>query len=411
MNELKTELYQRFVKYASVDTTSDPTQKTTPTTSSQMMFAKMLADEMPSAGFTDVEMDEYGFVTATIEANTDKPAPTVGFFAHMDTVCDFNGKGITPILHENYQGGNVVINEAKKMYLTPETSPSLKRCIGHDLVTSDGTSILAGDDKLGISVIMTFAHYLKNHPEVKHGKIRVAFTVDEETGTGIAYFDVDRFDAEFAYTIDGGQLGEIDYGNFNADKFEIAIQGKNCHPGSAKDFMANPVRIAADIVSSWPENRLPETTEKEEGFILFMGMDGNLEHATLRGIVRDHDLTKFENSKKELQDIINQKLQKYPNAKITVQFTKQYRNMKDVLEEKPQAMNVLKRALEDAGIEYNLAQVRGGTDGAQLTFRGLPTPNIFAGYENPHGPYEWLSLDWTEKVFHIMKYIVTDLVK
>lgn len=411
MNELKTELYQRFVKYVSVDTTSDPTQKTTPTTSSQMMFAKMLADEMPSAGFTDVEMDEYGFVTATIEANTDKPAPTVGFFAHMDTVCDFNGKGITPILHENYQGGNVVINEAKKMYLTPETSPSLKRCIGHDLVTSDGTSILAGDDKLGISVIMTFAHYLKNHPEVKHGKIRVAFTVDEETGTGIAYFDVDRFGAEFAYTIDGGQLGEIDYGNFNADKFEIAIQGKNCHPGSAKDFMANPVRIAADIVSSWPENRLPETTEKEEGFILFMGMDGNLEHATLRGIVRDHDLTKFENFKKELQDIINQKLQKYPNAKITVQFTKQYRNMKDVLEEKPQAMNVLKRALEDAGIEYNLAQVRGGTDGAQLTFRGLPTPNIFAGYENPHGPYEWLSLDWTEKVFHIMKYIVTDLVK
>lgn len=411
MNELKTELYQRFIKYVSVDTTSDPTQKTTPTTSSQMMFAKMLADEMPSAGFTDVEMDEYGFVTATIEANTDKPAPTVGFFAHMDTVCDFNGKGITPILHENYQGGNVVINEAKKMYLTPETSPSLKRCIGHDLVTSDGTSILAGDDKLGISVIMTFAHYLKNHPEVKHGKIRVAFTVDEETGTGIAYFDVDRFGAEFAYTIDGGQLGEIDYGNFNADKFEIAIQGKNCHPGSAKDFMANPVRIAADIVSSWPENRLPETTEKEEGFILFMGMDGNLEHATLRGIVRDHDLTKFENSKKELQDIINQKLQKYPNAKITVQFTKQYRNMKDVLEEKPQAMNVLKRALEDAGIEYNLAQVRGGTDGAQLTFRGLPTPNIFAGYENPHGPYEWLSLDWTEKVFHIMKYIVTDLVK
>ena len=328
-----------------------------------------------------------------------------------DTVCDFNGKGITPILHENYQGGNVVINEAKKMYLTPETSPSLKRCIGHDLVTSDGTSILAGDDKLGISVIMTFAHYLKNHPEVKHGKIRVAFTVDEETGTGIAYFDVDRFGAEFAYTIDGGQLGEIDYGNFNADKFEIAIQGKNCHPGSAKDFMANPVRIAADIVSSWPENRLPETTEKEEGFILFMGMDGNLEHATLRGIVRDHDLTKFENFKKELQDIINQKLQKYPNAKITMQFTKQYRNMKDVLEEKPQAMNVLKRALEDAGIEYNLAQVRGGTDGAQLTFRGLPTPNIFAGYENPHGPYEWLSLDWTEKVFHIMKYIVTDLVK
>lgn len=376
-----------------------------------MMFAKMLADEMPSAGFTDVEMDEYGFVTATIEANTDKPAPTVGFFAHMDTVCDFNGKGITPILHENYQGGNVVINEAKKMYLTPETSPSLKRCIGHDLVTSDGTSILAGDDKLGISVIMTFAHYLKNHPEVKHGKIRVAFTVDEETGTGIAYFDVDRFGAEFAYTIDGGQLGEIDYGNFNADKFEIAIQGKNCHPGSAKDFMANPVRIAADIVSSWPENRLPETTEKEEGFILFMGMDGNLEHATLRGIVRDHDLTKFENFKKELQDIINQKLQKYPNAKITMQFTKQYRNMKDVLEEKPQAMHVLKRALEDAGIEYNLAQVRGGTDGAQLTFRGLPTPNIFAGYENPHGPYEWLSLDWTEKVFHIMKYIVTDLVK
>lgn len=410
MNDIKQELYNRFVKYVSVDTTSDPTQKTTPTTASQMMFAKMLADEMPSLGFTDVEMDEYGFVTATIPANTDVPAPVVGFFAHMDTVSDFNGKGISPRLHPNYDGGRVVINEEKQMFLSPETAPNLKLCLGHDLVTSDGTTILGGDDKIGISVIMTFARYLKDHPEIKHGKIRVAFTVDEETGTGIAFFDVKRFGADFAYTIDGGTLGEIDYGNFNADKFEISIVGQNSHPGSAKNFMANPVRIAADIVSSWPEDRLPETTDKEDGFILFMGMDGNLEQAVLRGIVRDHDLNKFEESKKLLQEIIDQKLKKYPNSKISVTFTKQYRNMKDVLEAHPQALTVLKNALSAVGVNYKLAQVRGGTDGAQLTFRGLPTPNIFAGYENPHSPYEWLSLDWTEKVFNIMKHIVTELV-
>ena len=411
MNSLQEKIYNRFVRYVSVDTTSDPASTVTPTTSSQISFAHTLAQEMRSIGFTDVEVDEYGFVTGLLPANTDKKAPTIGFFAHMDTVCDYNGSNIRPQVHPNYDGGKITINAEKKMFLSPETDHNLKLCVGDDIVTADGNSLLAGDDKIGIATIMTLAEYLLAHPEIKHGPIKAAFTIDEETGTGIAYFDIKKFGADFAYTVDGATLGDIDCGNFNADTVTIRITGKTCHPGSAKGFMANPVRIAADIVSSWPEDKLPETTEGEEGFVLFKDVEGGLDKAVLKGIVREHDLNKFEQFKKMLEELVAEKRRKYPAAKIEIEFKKQYRNMREILKERPQAMELLEEALRENHVQYRLTQARGGTDGAQMSLRGLPTPNIFAGYENPHGPYEWLSLGWVEKTFHVLESIAKNAVK
>lgn len=411
MNPLQQKIYNRFLKYIAVDTTSDPTSKAIPTNPNQITFAHMLAREMKTVGFQEVEVDEYGFVTGLLPANTDKPAPTIGLFSHMDTVCDYNGKNIRAVLHPNYDGGTITINEEKKMFLSPETAPNLKLCVGDDIITSDGNTLLSGDDKIGIAIIMTLAEYLTEHPEIKHGPLKAAFTIDEETGTGIGYFDIERFGADFAYTIDGADMGEIDCGSFNADSVDIRITGKACHPGCAKGFMANPVRIAADIISSWPEDKLPETTEGTEGFILFKDMEGGLESALVQGLVREHDLGKFEQYKKMLEDLVEEKRQKYPAAKIEVEFKEQYRNMLEVLKEHPQAMELLEGALKENNIEYHLAQIRGGTDGSQLSLRGLPTPNIFAGYENPHGPYEWVSLAWAEKTFRVLETIAKNAVK
>jgi len=411
MNEIQRKIYDRFVQYVAVETTSDPTSKVVPSTPSQISFAHRLAAEMKKVGFTEVEVDEYGFATGLLASNVDTPAPVIGLFAHMDTVCDYNGKDIHPVLHPNYDGGTLTINAEKKMFLSPQTAPNLKLCIGDDIVTADGTTLLGGDDKIGIATIMTLAEYLTAHPEIKHGPIKAAFTIDEEMGTGIGYFDVKRFAADFAYTIDGASLGEIDCGNFNADYITIHITGKSCHPGSAKGFMANPVRIAADIISSWPEDKLPETTDGEDGFILFKDITGGLEKAEVQGIVREHDLTKFEQFKKMLLELVEQKRAKYPAAKIELEIKKQYRNMREILKEKPQAMELLERALKENNVQYRLTQARGGTDGSQLSLRGLPTPNIFAGYENPHGPYEWLSLTWVEKTFRVLESIAKNAVK
>ncbi len=411
MNNLQQKIYNRFVRYISTDTTSNPESSSVPTTSSQISFAHSLAQEMKQVGFQEVEVDEYGFATGVLPANTDKPAPTIGWFAHMDTVCDYNGQNIRPVLHENYDGGTLTINAEKKMFLSPQIAPNLKLCVGDNIVTADGNTLLGADDKIGIAIIMTLAEYFTQHPQIKHGPLKAAFTIDEETGTGIGYFDVERFAADFAYTVDGALLGDIDCGNFNADSFVLTITGKSCHPGSAKGFMANPVRIAADIVSSWPENKLPETTEGEEGFILFKDVTGGLERAEVQGLVREHDLTKFEQYKKDLLALVEEKRANDPAATIHAEFKKQYRTMREVLREKPKAMELLEGALKENNIEYRLTQARGGTDGAQLSLRGLPTPNIFAGYENPHGPYEWLSMNWAEKAFHILRTIAENAVK
>ena len=409
MNDLQKKIYERFIKYVKVDTTSNGMSQTVPTTAGQLDFGKMLAQEMKEIGFSNVDIDKNGFVFGEIPANAE--GPSIGFLAHMDTVEDFSGKDISPVLHTNYQGGEIVINEGKGLVLTPKMAPALLKCLGHDIITADGNTLLGGDDKIGIAIIMTLGEYLLAHPEVKHGPVKVSFTIDEETGTGIGYFDLSRFQADFAYTIDGADMGKIDYGNFNADRFVLEIEGNNCHPGSAKGIMANPVRIASDIVSTWPEDKLPETTEKEEGFILFTNLQGQLDKATLKGIIRHHDFARFEQFKKDLEKIVEEKRAKYPNAKIHLEIIKQYRNMKDVLEAKPQAMDALVQALKEEGMDYELIQARGGTDGSQLSLRGLPTPNIFASYDSPHGPYEWLSIQWSETVFNVLLRILQGAVK
>ncbi len=411
MNPLQQKIYNRFIRYAAVETTSDPASKSIPSTPSQISFAHMLASEMKTIGFQEVEVDEFGIVTGLLPANTDKKAPVIGFLAHMDTVCDYNGKDVRPVLHANYDGGTLTINAEKNMFLSPETAPNLKLCAGDDIITADGNTLLGGDDKIGIAIIMTLAEYLTAHPEIKHGPIKAAFTIDEEIGTGIGYFDVERFGADFAYTVDGSNLGEVDCGNFNADAVTVRITGKSCHPGSAKGFMANPVRIAADIVSSWPEDKLPETTDGEDGFVLFKDIEGGLESATVGGIVREHDLAKFEHFKVMLQELVEEKRKKYPSAKIEVSFKEQYRNMREILKQQPQAMELLEAALKENKVDYRLTQARGGTDGSQLSLRGLPTPNLFAGYENPHGPYEWVSMNWVEKAFHVLESVAKNAVK
>lgn len=411
MNPLQQKIYNRFIRYAAVETTSDPASKSVPSTPSQISFAHMLAAEMKTVGFQEVEVDEFGIVTGLLPANTDKKAPVIGFLAHMDTVCDYSGKDVRPILHPNYDGGTLTINAEKNMFLSPETAPNLKLCVGDDIVTADGNTLLGGDDKIGIATIMTLAEHLLAHPEIEHGPIKAAFTIDEEIGTGIGYFDIERFGADFAYTVDGANLGEVDCGNFNADTVTIHITGKSCHPGSAKGFMANPVRIAADIISSWPEDKLPETTDGEDGFVLFKDIEGGLDTATVGGIVREHDLGKFEHFKVILKELVEEKRKKYPAAKIEVEFKEQYRNMREILKEQPRAMELLEEALKENKVEYRLTQARGGTDGSQLSLQGLPTPNLFAGYENPHGPYEWLSLNWVEKAFHVLESVAKNAVK
>ena len=411
MNPLQQKIYNRFIRYAAVETTSDPASKSVPSTPSQISFAHMLAAEMKTVGFQEVEVDEFGIVTGLLPANTSKKAPVIGFLAHMDTVCDYSGKDVRPVLHPNYDGGTLTINADKNMFLSPETAPNLKLCVGDDIVTADGNTLLGGDDKIGIATIMTLAEHLLAHPEIEHGPIKAAFTIDEELGTGIGYFDIERFGADFAYTVDGANLGEVDCGNFNADTVTIHITGKSCHPGSAKGFMANPVRIAADIISSWPEDKLPETTDGEDGFVLFKDIEGGLDTATVGGIVREHDLGKFEHFKVILKELVEEKRKKYPAAKIEVEFKEQYRNMREILKEQPRAMELLEEALKENKVEYRLTQARGGTDGSQLSLRGLPTPNLFAGYENPHGPYEWLSLTWVEKAFHVLESVAKNAVK
>lgn len=411
MNELQQKIYNRLVRYVAVDTTSLGDSTVVPSTDSQISFAHQLAAEMKKIGITEVEVDEYGFVTGLLPATTDKAAPVIGFFAHMDTVSDYNGHDIRPVLHENYQGGPLTINAQKNMVLNEQNAKHLAQCVGDNIVTADGNTLLGADDKLGISIIMTLAEHLLAHPEIAHGPLKLAFTIDEETGTGIGYFDVKKFAADFAYTIDGANLGDIDCGNFNADAVTIRITGKSCHPGSAKGFMANPVRIAADIISSWPADKLPETTDGENGFILFKDISGGLEKAEVQALVREHDLNKFDSFKQDLLKLVDEKRAKYPAAKIEVEFKEQYRNMRDILKARPHAMDLLTRALKENNIAYKLTQARGGTDGAQMTFKGLPTPNIFAGYENPHGPYEWCSLNWAEKTLHVLESIAKNAVK
>lgn len=409
--DFKKKLCARLMKYAKLDTRSDESSKTFPSSKGQLALGRLLAAELKSIGVKKAAMDKYGYVTGTLPATAKGKLPVIGFLAHMDTSPEASGRNVKPRLHKNYRGGAIEINRKLGVRLTTRDCPELLRCRGEDIVTASGDTLLGADNKAGIAVIMTAAEYLVKHPELRRGELRIAFTPDEEVGRGVKHFDVKKFGADAAYTFDGDVAGTIEEETFNADAVKITVTGKSVHPGTAKDALANAARIAADIVASWPENRLPETTEKRDGFIMFTDIAAEIEKAEVSGIVREHDLRKLKKLEEHLEAIVAEKRVKYPLAAIKLEFTEQYRNMGAVMARHPLVMANLIAAVKKAGLVPRIKPVRGGTDGARLSFMGLPTPNVFTGGYNYHGRYEWVSLDGMNKSAEVLLNLAAEWAK
>lgn len=398
--DLKKNIYARFERYAKIDTQSDEKSKTFPSTLKQLKLARLLAAELRAIGAKKVKLDKYGYVTAELPATAPGKKPVVGFLAHMDTSPAASGAGVRPKVHRNWKGGDIKIGRG--LVLNEKNCPELAGCRGEDIVTASGDTLLGADDKAGIAVIMAAAEYLLTHREIKHGPLKIGFTPDEEVGQGVKYFDAKAFGADCAYTFDGDVAGAVEEENFNADGVTIKITGKSVHPGTAKNALANAARIAADIVAAWPENLLPETTEKREGFVMFTDIAAEIEKAEISGIVREHDLKRLKTLERQLEAIVAAMRLKYPLAKIELSFKEQYRNMKEVIAKHPAVMDKLLKAVKQAGLTPHVKPVRGGTDGARLSFMGLPTPNVFTGGYNYHGRYEWVSLDGMNKSAQVL---------
>ncbi|MFP7368469.1 peptidase T [Bacillus safensis] len=390
---MKEEMIQRFTSYVKVDTQSDAEKEICPSTEGQLNLARQLVEEMKSIGIQEVTMDENGYVMGTIPSNTDKDVPTIGFLAHIDTATDFTGKNVKPQLHENYQGGDITLNEDLHIVLSPQQFPNLQKYQGHTLITTDGTTLLGADNKAGIAEIMTAMHYLIEHPDIKHGKIRVAFTPDEEIGRGPHKFDVDAFGASYAYTIDGGPLGELQYESFNAAGAKVSIKGNNVHPGIAKDKMVSAAKIGMLFHNKLPSDESPEYTEGYEGFFHLTKFVGEVEEAELQYIIRDFDKEKFNNRKALFEKIANDLKATYGENSITLSIQDQYYNMREKIEPVKHIVDIAHEAMENRSVTPVIEPIRGGTDGSQLSYKGLPTPNIFTGGENFHGKYEFISVE------------------
>ena len=385
------ELKERFLKYVSYDTQSSEESTTFPSTDKQKVLLADLAEEMRSLGMTEVTMDEYGYVMGTIPASKGKElAPVIGFISHVDTAPDMSGKDVKPQVIECYEGGDIKLNDQLTMRV--EDFPELNFFKGHTLIHTDGTTLLGADDKAGVAEIMTAAEYLLTHPEVEHGKIRIGFTPDEEIGRGVDYFNVEAFGAQFAYTVDGGMEGELEYENFNAAGAKIHIQGRNVHPGYAKDKMINALQVACEINSMLPAVQRPEHTEGYEGFYHLVGLNGAVEEADMSYIVRDHDRAKFEQKKAYLEGIVALLSKKYGEGVIELKLTDQYYNMREMVEPHPEVIERALAAMREAGVEPLVRPIRGGTDGSRLSYMGLPCPNLFTGGMNFHGKFEYCSL-------------------
>ncbi|MBP3426408.1 MAG: peptidase T [Rikenellaceae bacterium] len=386
------ELKERFLKYVAYDTQSDESSESFPSTAKQLVLLRALADELAEIGLTEVEMDANGYVFATLPATPGKESvPTIGFIAHVDTSPDMNGANIHPQMLENYDGGDIRLNDSLTMRVAD--FPELEFFKGHTLIHTDGTSLLGADDKAGVAEIMTAMEWLVAHPEWEHGRIRVGFTPDEEVGRGVDFFDVERFGAKYAYTIDGGMEGELEYENFNAASAKFAIQGKNIHPGYAKDKMINALLVACEIAQMLPPAERPEHTEGYEGFYHLVGMGGGVEAATADYIVRDHDRTKFESRKEYLTRVADYLNAKYGEGVVTLTLRDQYYNMREMVEPHPEVIDKAFEAMTQAGVKPIVRPIRGGTDGSRLSYMGLPCPNLFTGGMNFHGKYEYCSLD------------------
>ena len=387
----------RYLKYVSFDTQSAEDSETTPSTEKQWILARYLKEELEGIGLTEVEIDEHAYVYATLPANTDKPLPTVGFIAHMDTSPDCSGKEVKPRIVKDYDGGDIVLDEAAGIVTSPKKFPELLDHVGEDIIVTDGHTLLGADDKAGIAEIVQAMVYLIAHPEIKHGRIRVGFNPDEEIGLGAHRFNVEKFGCDFAYTMDGGELGELEFENFNAASAKVEVTGVSVHPGYAKNKMVNAARVATEYASLMPAAETPERTAEYEGFYHLLGMNGNVEKASLTYIIRDHDRARFE-ERKEYAAAVGELLnKKYGAGTVKVTLADQYYNMREKVEPVMHIIDTALDAMKDCGIQPRVRAIRGGTDGAQLSFKGLPCPNIFAGGLNFHGPHEFLPIPSLEK--------------
>jgi len=400
------EIFERFLKYIKIDTQSDEASESFPSTAKQLDLAKILRDELLQFGLKDAELDANGYVTATLPANTDKKIPVIGFIAHMDTSPDMSGANINPQILKNYDGKDIVLNKANNLILSTAEFPESLEYKGQTLITTDGTTLLGADDKAGITEIMTMVDYLIKHPEIKHGTIKIGFTPDEEVGRGVDKFDVKKFGAEFAYTLDGGGVGELEYENFNAAHAKINIQGRNIHPGYAKDKMINAMLIAMELNGLLPINERPEFTVDYEGFYHLIKMEGSVENASIQYIIRDHDRKKFEDKKELIKAVVDFINRKYRANTATLELKDQYFNMREMVEPVYHVVATAQKAMEMVGVVPKVVPIRGGTDGARLSYMGLPCPNIFAGGHNFHGKMEYVPLESMKKAVDVILKII-----
>lgn len=404
-------LVERFLKYVQIDTDSNPESNACPSSEIQWDLAKVIVEDLKALGMEDITLDENCYIMATLPANCDEDIPAIGFIAHMDTAPSYNGRGVKPRIVENYNGEDIVLNADENVVLSPKDFAHMKNYIGQDLIVTDGSSLLGADDKAGIVEIIEAIKYLKEHPEIKHGVIKVGFTPDEEIGRGADLFDVQKFDCKFAYTVDGGELGELEYENFNAASATVKIQGRDIHPGSAKNSMINSIMIAMELNAMLPCDQRPEHTENYEGFFLLDELTGTVENTKMEYIIRDHSMRKFNEKKIIIKDAVQYLAKKYKDAKIEIEVKDSYYNMREKIEPVMYIIDLAKKSMEELEIAPNIRPIRGGTDGARLSYRGLPCPNLFTGGHNFHGRFEYICIQSMKKARDLIVKIAENVGK
>ena len=404
-------MIERFLKYVKVATESDPKNNKCPSSDIQWDLANLIVEDLKDLGLKDISLDENCYIMATLPANCEDEIPTIGFIAHMDTAPTYNGIGVNPKIVEKYKGGDIVLNNELNIVLSPKDFSHLNNYIGQDLIVTDGKTLLGADDKAGIVEIIEAIKYLQEHPEIKHGEIKIGFTPDEEIGRGANYFDVEKFNCKFAYTVDGGELGELEYENFNAASAVIKIKGRDIHPGTAKNSMINSIIIAMELNSMLPNEQRPEHTENYEGFFLLNDMKGTVENTTMNYIIRDHSMKKFNEKKNLIKAIVMYLQVKYKDAEIEIEVKDSYYNMREKIEPVMYIVDLAKKSMEELGIEPHIRPIRGGTDGARLSYKGLPCPNLFTGGHNFHGKYEYITVQSMEKARDLIIKIAENVVK